>query len=332
VRLSPSIIRSSSILPFSLGPIHFFAFDLLGAILWGVNAVILIWVVNSLWNLRMEGWLFVVVIAVFNLILAFLSVIGQSSFSAMLPAILINAIILIYCLTPNVSEAFKQVKKPAPAVVTPEAVRAAMAETPAPAKPAMPAEEKMAPIPEQVETAGPPAIEAPILPSEEVPVEPETAAISTPSPQSQEDEIAIPAPIARPKVPVETIEGIGPVYAARLKEIGILFVADLLEAGASRRGREELVEKVGISATLVLKWVNMADLMRISGIGEEYSELLEAAGVDTVKELRNRIPENLHQAMLQANLQRKMVRRTPHLSEVQSWVEQAKHLEPVMTY
>jgi hypothetical protein len=72
--------------------------------------------------------------------------------------------------------------------------------------------------------------------------------------------------------------------------------------------------------------------MRISGVGEEYSELLEAAGVDTVKELRNRNPENLYQAMLQANTQRKMVRRTPHLSEVQSWVEQAKQLEPVMTY
>ena len=102
-------------------------------------------------------------------------------------------------------------------------------------------------------------------------------------------------------MPIDTIEGIGPVYAAKLKEIGILFVSDLLDAGASRKGREELVEKTGISAALVLKWVNMADLMRISGVGEEYSELLEAAGVDTVKELRNRNPENLYQAMLQAN-------------------------------
>ncbi len=115
-------------------------------------------------------------------------------------------------------------------------------------------------------------------------------------------------------------------------ENGIVNVADLLVAGASRKGRENLAAATGITGTLILKWVNMADLMRISGIGEEFSELLEAAGVDTVKELRNRIPENLHLAMLEANKQRKMVRRTPHLSEVQSWVKQAKELDPVMTY
>ncbi len=133
-------------------------------------------------------------------------------------------------------------------------------------------------------------------------------------------------------MPIETIEGIGPVYRSKLVEIGIKYVADLLETGASRKGRENLVAATGISAALILKWVNMADLMRISGVGEEYSELLEAAGVDTVKELRNRNPENLHQAMQQANLQHKMVRRTPYLSEVQSWVKQAKELTPVITY
>jgi hypothetical protein len=83
---------------------------------------------------------------------------------------------------------------------------------------------------------------------------------------------------------------------------------------------------------LVLKWVNMADLMRIKGIGEEYSELLEKAGVDTVRELRNRIPENLHAAMLKANETHKLVRRPPHLSEVASWIKEAKESEPVMTY
>jgi predicted flap endonuclease-1-like 5' DNA nuclease len=320
------------ILPFSLGPIRFFAFDLFGAFLWGVNAVILIWLVSSLWNLRLEGWLFVAVMAVLNLILAFLSVIGQSSFSAMLPAILINAIILIYCLTPNVKEAFGQVSRPAPAVATPGAAPAAVVQTPAPVMPAMQVQEKLAPIPEQAVAAAPPVVAANVPPAEEAPAQPEAAVVSAPPMESKAGEVAVPAPVARHKVPVETIEGIGPVYAAKLKETGILFVADLLEAGASRKGREGLVEKTGISATLMLKWVNMADLMRISGVGEEYSELLEAAGVDTVKELRNRNPENLYQAMLQANEQRKMVRRTPHLSEVQSWVEQAKQLEPVLTY
>jgi hypothetical protein len=72
--------------------------------------------------------------------------------------------------------------------------------------------------------------------------------------------------------------------------------------------------------------------MRVPGVGEEYSELLEAAGVDTVKELRNRNPENLYQAMLAVNEEKKLVRRTPHLSEVEAWVQEAKALEPVMKY
>ena len=82
----------------------------------------------------------------------------------------------------------------------------------------------------------------------------------------------------------------------------------------------------------MLKWVNIADLMRIRGIGEEYSELLEKAGVDTVKELRNRTPEHLHQAMIEANQVHKIVRRLPHLSEVEKWVNEANESETIMTY
>ena len=141
--------------------------------------------------------------------------------------------------------------------------------------------------------------------------------------------------VARPRtrvIRVEKIEGIGPVYAQTLLAVGIKTTAELLEQGKSRKGREELVEKTGISATLMLKWVNMADMMRISGVGEEYSELLEKAGVDTVKELRNRLPEHLHQAMIEANEIHKLVRRLPHLSEVEKWVKEAKEVEPIMTY
>jgi PAS domain S-box-containing protein len=132
--------------------------------------------------------------------------------------------------------------------------------------------------------------------------------------------------------PIEKIEGIGSVYAQKLLQIGIKTTEELLEQGKSRKGREDLVEKTGISSLLVLKWVNMADLMRISGVGEEYSELLERAGVDTVKELRTRNPKNLHAAMVQANETHKLVRRLPNLSEVESWVKEAKESEPVMTY
>lgn len=136
----------------------------------------------------------------------------------------------------------------------------------------------------------------------------------------------------RRAIKIETIEGIGPVYTTKLCDIGIFTTEDLLAAGSSRKGREELVGKTGISNKLILRWVNMADLMRVPGIGEEYSELLEAAGVDTVKELRNRNPNNLYNAMIVANNEKKLVRRVPHLTEVQSWVQAAKELDVRMTY
>jgi predicted flap endonuclease-1-like 5' DNA nuclease len=143
-----------------------------------------------------------------------------------------------------------------------------------------------------------------------------------------------PKPVQMKKrmVPILKIEGIGPVYAQKLAEIGVKYTDDLLELGKSRKGRQDLVEKTGISATLVLKWVNMADLMRVHGIGEEYSELLEKAGVDTVKELRNRNPNNLFEAMTKANEVHQLVRRTPHLSEVENWVKEAKELPPILEY
>ena len=131
---------------------------------------------------------------------------------------------------------------------------------------------------------------------------------------------------------IEKIEGIGPVYAQKLLAVGVKTTQDLLDQGKSRKGRENLVENTGISATLVLKWVNMADMMRIRGVGEEYSELLEKAGVDTVKELRNRNPKNLHEALVQANEAHKLVRRLPTLSEVEGWIMAAKEVETTMTY
>ena len=131
---------------------------------------------------------------------------------------------------------------------------------------------------------------------------------------------------------IEKIEGIGSVYAQKLSQAGIRTTEDLLNLGKTRKGREELAEAVGISGVLVLKWVNMADLMRVKGIGEEYSELLEKAGVDTVRELRNRRPDHLHAALITANQMHKLVRRAPHLSEVEKWVQSAKELETVVSY
>ena len=131
---------------------------------------------------------------------------------------------------------------------------------------------------------------------------------------------------------IETIEGIGPAFAKKLRQTGIRSTGELLKKGAAKKGRQAIAEATGISETLILEWVNLADLMRIKGIGEEYSDLLEETGVDTVKELRNRKPENLLKAILDVNAQKNLVRRPPSLALVQNWVEQAKTLDPVVTH
>ncbi|GAP05667.1 MAG TPA: DUF4332 domain-containing protein [Anaerolinea thermolimosa] len=128
------------------------------------------------------------------------------------------------------------------------------------------------------------------------------------------------------------IEGIGEAYATKLKAAGIGTVEALLEAGASPKGRKELAEKTGISPDLILKWVNRADLYRVRGIGQEYSDLLEAAGVDTVVELSQRNPENLYAKMVEVNEAKKLVRRMPTQAQVAEWVAEAKKLPRVITY
>ena len=128
------------------------------------------------------------------------------------------------------------------------------------------------------------------------------------------------------------VEGIGEVYAAKLKEVGINTVEELLEAAKKPAGRAALAEKTGISPKLVLTWANHADLMRINGVGPQFSELLEAVGVDTVKEFRHRVAENLVGKMNEVNEQKHLVGRVPSVSEIQKMIDQAKELEPMMEY
>jgi predicted flap endonuclease-1-like 5' DNA nuclease len=131
---------------------------------------------------------------------------------------------------------------------------------------------------------------------------------------------------------ITMIEGIGEKYAQTLKHVGINTVEALLEAGATPKGRDDLETKTGISHKLILKWVNAADLFRIRGIAEEYSHLLEAAGVDSVMELAQRKPENLRQKLAEVNGDGKIVRALPAESVVTGWVEQAKILPRKITY
>jgi predicted flap endonuclease-1-like 5' DNA nuclease len=128
------------------------------------------------------------------------------------------------------------------------------------------------------------------------------------------------------------VEGIGPVYGEKLEAVGVKTTDDLLERGATQKGREELEAASGIGRVLILKWVNRVDLYRIDGVGSEYSDLLEVAGVDTIPELSYRNAENLTQTMAEANAARNLVRRLPTLEVVADWIEQAKQLPRVVQY
>ena len=128
------------------------------------------------------------------------------------------------------------------------------------------------------------------------------------------------------------VEGVGQVYAGKLKEIGITTTAALLRAGSTPKGRKELAEQSGISPKQILKWVNRVDLARIRGISEQYADLLEAAGVDTVPELAQRNADNLLQKLVETNDAKRLVRRLPTLGMVSSWIAQAKELPRVVVY
>ncbi len=128
------------------------------------------------------------------------------------------------------------------------------------------------------------------------------------------------------------IQGVGDIYAEKLKAININTQEQLLAEGARPDGRKTLAEKSGISAKLILSWLNRADLARVKGIGEEYADLLEVAGVDTVPELAQRNAANLHVKMVEANDKRKMVRQMPSDKQVEDWVEQAKNLDRALFY
>jgi predicted flap endonuclease-1-like 5' DNA nuclease len=128
------------------------------------------------------------------------------------------------------------------------------------------------------------------------------------------------------------IEGVGEVYAEKLIAAGINKVEELLEKCAAPKGRKDLAEQTGISEKLILRWTNHADLFRINGVGPQFAELLEAAGVDTVKEFRHRVAENLQPKLEEVNAARHICGRVPAVVEVQKMIDQAKELEPKVTY
>jgi predicted flap endonuclease-1-like 5' DNA nuclease len=131
---------------------------------------------------------------------------------------------------------------------------------------------------------------------------------------------------------VKDIEGIGPVLAGKLEKAGIVTVESLLESGATRSGRTNIAKESGISESQILEFVNMADLMRVKGVGAEFAELLKAAGVDTIKELRTRNAENLHKKLEEVNKEKSLTRRVPSLDMVTNFIAQAGSTDPSITY
>lgn len=131
---------------------------------------------------------------------------------------------------------------------------------------------------------------------------------------------------------IDTIDGISHKQATSLRKSRIRTVEALLKKGSTRKGRREVAAATDVSEKLILEWVNRADLMRVRGVGQEYSDLLEAVGVDTVRELRRRNPGNLLASMIEVNTKKRLVRRLPTEAMVQRWVEHAGELEPVVRY
>ena len=128
------------------------------------------------------------------------------------------------------------------------------------------------------------------------------------------------------------VEGIGPVYADKLRLAGVSTTDGLLKKGATPEGRREIAVKAGVSDHQVLEWVNRVDLFRIKGVAEEYSDLLEASGVDTVVELAQRNAANLYEKVKQVNASKNVVRKLPSQSQLEDWIAQAKRLPRAVSY
>ena len=317
------------------GQYKFFTFDLFGALLWGMLALIYIWVVRMLWNLDPQGWLFVVALATLNLIFAVVSIIGQSSWQAMLPAILVNGLILIYGLMPGTKAAFGM-SSAEPEAADPAAAAERSVEVEAVQEEAAAVEEAVPAVEGEVDEVTEPEMEAeaePVVDVEaDLPAEADVEAVAAPQMEAEDRAAAMVTGAAAASHDLSYIEGIGTVYAGKLKEVGVDTPQTLLERGATPKGRNELANDTGISGHLILKWVNHVDLYRIKGLGAEYADLLEASGVDTVPELAQRNAANLHKKVIETNEEKHLVRHVPSLAQVEDWVSQAKQLPRVITY
>lgn len=131
---------------------------------------------------------------------------------------------------------------------------------------------------------------------------------------------------------IDQISGIDPVVVARLRNAGITTIHGLLKGAGTRKGRREIAQRAGITDSLLLRFVNHADLMRINGIGWQISRLLEEAGVDSIPELSHRNPANLRRQLIEANQRLQLVRQLPSLERMTVWIATARSMSPVVTH
>jgi predicted flap endonuclease-1-like 5' DNA nuclease len=131
---------------------------------------------------------------------------------------------------------------------------------------------------------------------------------------------------------LKDIEGVGRVYARKLKIAGVGSTDSLLKKGATVQGRRDIVRKSGLSRAKILQWVNHVDLIRVKGVGSEYADLLEAAGVDTIPELAQRKAARLYEKLAEVNRTKKLVRKLPGERQVAGWIKQAKKLPRRVSY
>ena len=272
---------------------------------------------GGLWALQPWARLFAQIIAglgLFEAVLAFFQFPGTGIALGMA---IMPAFILWYLSTSDVKEAFGIGARPVAAAAAP----AAAAPT-APAAPVVAAATVAAVVP--------PAT-TPVAPAAPVAAAPIAAAAATTAPEP-----AATGPAAGPggeRHGIEDVEGIGPAHAEKLAAIGILTTDDLLAAGAKPSGRDRIAESTGISNKLILEWVDLADLMRVPGVGPQYSDLLEAAGVDSPAELAQRNPANLAVTVQEVAAARPgIVRRLPSEAEIAAWISEAGKLDKVVEH
>jgi len=132
--------------------------------------------------------------------------------------------------------------------------------------------------------------------------------------------------------PIEEIQGIGPAYGKQLSAAGIVTTQDLLELCATPAGRDKIGEACGLSTDQLLSFANMADLMRVSGVGKQFAELLHAAGIDTVKELAARNPDNVAEKLAAVNADKNLAKAVPSAGQLQEWISAAASMDAILTY